>query len=112
MPFAGLTLDADADFIYSPTQHGVQREYAADALVDEVFGVAERILNFVWAAATSEAAGVISRSVSTDTEVICWRHLPIPVTQNGVQVLELVLGALKLGQVADTVAGQQNRARV
>src|ERR1700679_1565785 len=109
MALACFALQADANFIHFPPEDCVQREDSANALVDKVFGIAEASLDFILAAASCKSAGVISRAVSANAEVICLIDLPVIVAEKRKQILELIRRSFQLGEIGHTITRLQYR---
>ena len=99
-----------AEFVHLPAQHRIQGERAAYALVNEILGRAERNRRFILPETAGEAARVVPGSVDARAEVIGLVDLPIVVSQDRKQVLELIVRAVEIGQgVHSAVAGIQER---
>ena len=95
MALAGFPLDQRTNLVDLSSENGGQRKHAADALVDELLSVAKCIGSFRLPMAASETLGVITRTQTTDAEVIGGAELIIVVSQQREEVLELTVRAFQ-----------------
>src|SRR5271156_1958169 len=108
MALTNLVRKADTDFIHFPAEYGIQAENDGPALVDEVFGIVERLGNLVLTLSAAKSIRVVASEVAPYAEVVRRAKLIVVVSQDGEQILELIAGALEAGYRGLAVAVHQN----
>ena len=98
-----------SDFVRLAAQHSVQAENHGAALVDKVFGVVERLGNFILSLGAAESVRVVAREVTANAEMVRWAELIVVVSQDCEQILELVARALEAGERRLAVAIHQHQ---
>ncbi len=79
VPFPGFAFDTGADFVHLTPENSGQSKDAADALVDEILRVKNRVKGLRLSVSASETPCVIPRTEASDTEVIRSAELVVVV---------------------------------
>src|ERR1700691_976491 len=107
MALARFAADFHAKFVHFAPKDGGEGEHAADTLVHEILSSANGVGSFGLSLASGEAIGVVAASESANTEMICGTELIVIVSEQGKEILILIVGPVEGSDGRHTVTGRK-----